>query len=129
MNQQEHLIHMTREEIGEVEVNVGTLRYVILNFVKSNGLTQLLEWVEEKNRKYGNSWAQDGLTINFADIKDKLNRLDVILTDGNLREEVITADGYGDVILDLWVRATLCLIWDKHVKEFILRKYNIDLDE
>ena len=129
MSEQKYLlIHMNREEIGDVEVTVDILWDAVQDFAHSPGLDKVLEWVEEKNKKYGNSWAQDGLTINFSDIKDKLNRLQVILENGRLREELTTADDYGDVILDLWVRATLCLIWDKHVKQFIRDKYNIELD-
>jgi len=129
VNDLQSTIVIPREEIGDVEITADILYHAVQEFARSPGIEDIVDFIAKKNDSYGGSWSTDGLFINLADIKDKLSRVSIILEHGNLSEEMATADNYGDAILDLWVRTTLCLMWDRHVKDFIRSRYGIDMDE
>ena len=123
-------IVIPRKNIGDVKVTKEILYQAVQDFAKSIALDDIIEWIVEKNKSYGNSWAEDGLFINLSDIKDKLTRVDIILGENNqLSEQMVTQDGYGNAIFDLWVRCTLCLIFDNHVKTYLKKHHSIDIDK
>ena len=120
-------IIITREELGDAEVTVATLKNAVFNFLHSDAYEDILEIIVEINEKYGNSWQQDGAFISLGDIKDKLTRMEYILENEGFTERQAVMDNAGNVVFDLFVRSLLLMIWQTHIKEYIKERYDISI--
>ena len=122
------VIHINKDHIVDNDmVNFHDLHDILKSAVYSDGVEYLLHEIVEINKRYGNSWAQDGIFINFADIKDKLTRLDILVENNQLNYSMKTQDDYGNVIFDLLVRCLLTMIMDKRIASHLKTKYAVDL--
>ena len=122
------VIHINKDHIVDDDmVNFDDLHDVLKSAVYSDGVEYLLDEIVEINKRYGNSWAQDGIFINFADIKDKLTRLDILVENNQINYSMKTQDDYGNVIFDLLVRCLLTMIMDKRIASHLKIKYAVDL--
>ena len=124
-----NVIHIDKKHIVDDDmVNFNDLHNILKGAVYQDSVKDVLHQIVEINNRYGNSWAQDGIFINFADIKDKLTRLEILVENNQLTYSMKTQDDYGNVIFDLLVRCLLTMIMDKRVGSHLKNKYDIDLN-
>ena len=123
------VIAIPRSIIPDAEVNGVTVQNAVFHFIHSPAFRTVVDKIVEINNNYGNSWQQDGIFISLGDIKDKLTRCEVVVSQGKLNETQKTQDNYGNVIFDLFVRSLLLMIWDENVKKHLRDKYGINVDE
>lgn len=118
-------VHIPIEQFYDQDiVNIHDLHLTVAEVVDSPFMLETLEAIVNINQKYGDSWLQDGVFINFADIKDKLTRLDIIVRDGEIEYTNKSMDNYGNVIFDLFVRCLLTMLLDNRVRDYVENNVN-----
>lgn len=118
-------VHIPIEQFYDQDiVNLHDLNLTLAEVVDSPFMLETLEAIVNINQKYGDSWLQDGVFINFADIKDKLTRLEIIVRDGEIEYTNKSMDNYGNVIFDLFVRCLLTMLLDNRVRDYVENNVN-----
>lgn len=110
-------------------VSFSSLKDTMSRALNSDAIDEILRKIVDINKRYGNSWIEDGVFINFGDISDKLSRLEIIINEeGKIKYTQDTMDSYSDVIFDLFVRALLTMLLDRKVQQVVKDKFGIDLE-
>lgn len=112
----------------DIEFNRDTILSAVFGFLHSPAAESIIETMVSFNEGYKGSWSQDGPFINLGDIKDKLTRYQVLVEDGELKARQETMDKMGNVIFDLWVRATMAMLYNNEFKKMVSKRYGIDFD-